>query len=94
MEEPVIQGAFPEESVWQREEKCRRSLKTVSKAIFMRLFVTGLLLWVALNSGMELWILGLLALVLLINAAGILPLITEWKKQRKILNQILAEEDA
>ncbi len=94
MEEPVIQGELPGESIWQREEKCRRSLKTVSKAIFMRLFVTALLLWVAASSGMEPWILSLLALVLLINAAGIAPLASEWKKQRRILKQILQEEDA
>ncbi len=93
MEERIPAGETPEASVWEREEKCRRALKTVSKAIFMRLFVTVLLVWVVFQTGMELWILGLMALVLVINLSGVLPLVTEWKKRRRELKTILAEEE-
>ena len=35
----------------------------------------------------------LILFVVIINLAGMLPLIGEWKKQRVILKEILAEED-
>lgn len=82
-----------EMDVFQREERCRKTLRTVSKAIVMRLIVTGILVFAAVRFAMELWVVGLMALVMLINLAGILPLLTEWKKQRNILKNIIAEED-
>ena len=82
-----------EMDVFQREERCRKTLRTVSKAIVMRLIVTGILVFGAVRFAMELWVVGLMALVMLINLAGILPLLTEWKKQRNILKNIIAEED-
>jgi len=94
MENENLTPEVPELDSWQREERCRRALKTVSKAMFMRLFVTALLIWAAFQTSMELWILGLIALVLVINLAGLLPLWTEWKKQRMILKAIIAEDEA
>lgn len=82
-----------EMDVFQWEERCRKTLCTVSKAIVMRLIVTGILVFAAVRFAMELWVVGLMALVMLINLAGILPLLTEWKKQRNILKNIIAEED-
>lgn len=82
-----------EMDVFQREERCRKTLRTVSKAIVMRLIVTGIFVFAAVRFAMELWVVGLIALVMLINLAGILPLLTEWKKQRNILKNIIAEED-
>lgn len=73
----------------EAEEKCRKAMKTVTKAIIMRLSVTGLLLWITLQSGMELWAVGLITLVLLINLSGLLPLGTELRKRLKELNSIL-----
>ena len=73
----------------EAEEKCRKAMKTVTKAIVMRLFVTGLLLWIAMQSGMELWAVGLIALVLLINLSGLLPLGTELRKRLRELKSIM-----
>ena len=83
----------PEMDSFEREERCRRAVKTVSKAIFMRLFVTMLLIWAAFQTSMELWILGLMALVLIINLTGMLPLVSEWKKRRRELKEIIAEDE-
>lgn len=83
----------PEDDYFQREEKCRRALNTVRKAILMRLVVTALLIWIFFQTGMELWIVGLMVFVGIINLTGILPLFAEWKKQRKNLKEILAEEE-
>ena len=73
----------------EAEEKCRKAMKTVTKSIVMRIFVTGLLLWIALQSGMELWAVGLIALVLLVNLSGLLPLGTELRKRLRELKSIL-----
>ena len=95
MENPEnLTPEVPELDSWQREERCRKTIKTVSKAIFMRLFVTALLIWAVFQTSRELWIVGLMAFVLIINLTGILPLAAEWKKQRKILKDIIAEDDA
>ena len=84
----------PEEDSFEREERCRKAIKTVGKAIFMRLFVTAILIWAVLQANMELWVIGLMAFVLIINLTGLLPLISELKKRRKELKAIIAEEEA
>ena len=81
------------EELFDREEKCQKAIRTVRKAVFMRLLVTALLLWIAFGSHMDLWAVGLIVLVLLINLTGMLPLIAEWKKQRRILNELIEMEE-
>ena len=94
MENENLTPETPEPDILQREERCRKALKTVAKAIFMRLFVMAILIWTALTNGMELWVIGLMVLVCIINLTGILPLYQEWKKQRRILKDIIAEDEA
>ena len=78
----------------EREERCQKAMKTVTKAIFMRMVVTGLLVWVIFSCIQELWVAGLmLLLVLLINLTGILPLIAELKKRRMEWKNLLEEEE-
>lgn len=77
----------------EREERCQKAMKTVGKAIFMRLVVSGLLIWVVFSSIQELWVAGLMLLVLLINATGMLPLFAELKKRRAEWKQLLEEEE-
>lgn len=77
----------------EREERCQKAMKTVGKAIFMRLVVCALLIWVVLSTVQELWVAGLILLVLLINVTGTLPLIAELKKRRAEWKQLLAEEE-
>ena len=75
----------------EQEENCRKGLKTLGKALFMRLFVLALLVFILLRGHMELWILGMLLFVTIITVAGALPLVTEWKKQRRNLEEILEQ---
>jgi uncharacterized membrane protein HdeD (DUF308 family) len=77
----------------EREERCQKAMKTVAKAIFMRLVVTGLLIWVILSTVRELWVVGLMLLVLVINVTGILPLAAELKKRRAEWKLLLEEEE-
>lgn len=76
-----------------QEDRCRRALKTVAKAIAMRIFVLGILGWVALRNGMSGWVIGILVLVGIINLTGIAPLYSEWKKQRRILREIIEADE-
>ena len=87
------QNPTPPMDSFEREERCRKAIKTVSKAIFMRLFVTAILIWAVLQTGMRLWVLGLMVFVMIINLTGMLPLVSELKKRRKELNDIIAEEE-
>ena len=77
----------------EREERCQKAMKTVTKAIFMRMAVTGLLVWVIVSRVRELWVVGLMLLVLLINVTGSLPLIAELKKRRIEWKNLLEEEE-
>ena len=80
-----------EDELMEREEKCRKAMKTVGKAIFMRIFVTGLLIWVVVQTSMELWIIGLMAFVMIINVSGLFPLVLEWKKRFRELKSIMEQ---
>ena len=77
----------------EREERCQKAMKTVAKAIFMRLVISGLLVWVIVSRVRELWVVGLMLLVLLINITGSLPLIAELKKRRIEWKNLLEEEE-
>lgn len=79
----------PVEALMEQEEKCCKSLKTVGKAIFMRLLVTGLLIWALLQNEMQVWVIGLMTVVLIINLSGLLPLGAELKKRLRELKGIL-----
>ena len=81
------------EDLLEREERCQKAMKAVSKAIFMRLVICGLLIWVVLKTAMELWVVGLMLLVMVINVTGILPLAAELKKRRAEWKQLLEEEE-
>ena len=82
-----------ERDLLEQEERCQKAMRAVSKAIFMRLVICGLLIWVVLHTAAELWVTGLMLLVLLINATGILPLFAELKKRRAEWKCLLEEEE-
>ena len=82
-----------QEELFEREEKCLKAIRTVRKAVFMRLFVTVLLLWAAFGQHMELWATGLLLAVTVMNIFGTLPLAQEWKKQKKLMASLIAMEE-
>ena len=77
----------------EREERCQKAMKAVAKSIFMRLVICVLLIWVVLKTAMELWVTGLMLLVLLINVTGTLPLVSELKKRRQEWKSLLEEEE-
>lgn len=76
----------------ERQERCQKAIKVIGKAIAMRLFVFVILILAVIRSGMPLWAAGLMALVMVINLTGMLPLISELKKRRLEWKQLLEEE--
>ena len=83
----------PDADLSEREERCQKAIKAVFKAIFMRLTVCGLLIWAVFCSDLDLWVIGLMLLMMLMNLSGILPLASELKKQRAVWKQLLEEEE-
>ena len=77
----------------ERQERCQKAIKVIVKAIAMRLFVFAILILAVIRSGMPLWAAGLMALVMVINLTGTLPLISELKKRRLEWKQLLEEEE-
>ena len=72
----------PEPDIYDREDQCRKAIRTVGKAVFMRLLVTALLIFVLIGNGMQGWVIGLIVFVLIINLTGMLPLVQELRKQK------------
>lgn len=91
--EKLIPEPSGDMDVLEREERCEKTLKTLRKAMIMRLFVTAVLIWAVFRAEMEVWVIGLMGLVMLINLTGLLPLYQEWKKRRAEWKQIIAEDE-
>lgn len=83
----------PELDLYQREERCSRAIKNVARACVMRLVVTALLLYVLLRQSWALWMWGLLGFVMVLNLAGMLPLVKELKKQLAEQKRLRALEE-
>lgn len=79
--------------LFAQEENCQKAIATVRKAVLMRFLVMALLVWAVMVNPGQLWTSGLLVMVLIINLVGALPLISEWKKQRRILKDLIAQEE-
>lgn len=77
----------------ERQERCQKALRAVGKAIVMRLFICVLLAFIVFRSGMELWVVAMLILVMFINVTGILPLAAEWRNRRQEWKILLDEEN-
>ena len=77
----------------EREERCQKTMKAVTRAIVMRLVICAILIWVVFQTDMALWTIGLMLFVMVINATGILPLAAELKKRRREWKLLLEEEE-
>lgn len=91
--EDLIPDSPKELDILEQEDQCRKVLRTVGKAVFIRLFVAGILILAMFTTSMEIWVVGLMVFALVINLTGMLPLILEWRKQLGILKEILAQDD-
>ncbi len=83
----------PELDEFQREDRCRKALKNVGKAIFMRLLVVVLIVWAFTRTALKGWLIGLMLFVIVITLSALPPLLKEWKARRKELNEIMDSEE-
>jgi Flp pilus assembly protein TadB len=83
-----------QEDLYEQEEKCQKAIRTVSKAMFMRLVVTLLMIFIVVSNPTQMWSWGLSAFVLLINTLGTVPLWQEYRKQKKYMKNLIAQEEA
>jgi len=82
-----------QDEIFEQEEKCQKAIRTVRKAILMRLFVTVLMVWIVVRNPAQLLAWGLTAFVLLINVTGTIPLWQEYRRQKHQLQDLIAQEE-
>lgn len=80
------------EAFFLEDERINKALKTVRRAVIMRLVVTALLVWIMIVSRQQIWVVGMVAFVLVINVTGSVPLVQEWRRQKKKLDELWENE--
>ena len=84
----------PEEDVYDREDRCRRVIKNVTKAIVMRLVVVVLVIWAFTRAETNPWLIGLMLLLVVLITVSSLPILNkELSARRKELKALIASEE-
>ena len=83
----------PAEDIYAREEQCQKAIRTVRKAILMRFVVAVLMVWVVCSNPSQIWAWGIMAFVLLTDVIGAIPLVNELKRQKRLLAELIAQEE-
>lgn len=83
----------PEGDVYDREDRCRRAIKNVTRAIVMRLVVVALVVWAFTRAETNLWLIGLMLLVVLITVSSLPILIKELMDRRKEWKNLIESEE-
>ena len=92
MAEDFILDRLSDMDPYDREERCRKTIRTLLKAIVMRI-AAGVLLAVAMiRANAAPVALGLTGFAMLLILSGLLPLTGELKKQRVILKDCLEQQ--
>ena len=92
MAEDFILDSLSDMDPYNREERCRKTIRTLLKAIVMRI-AAGVLLAVAMiRANAAPVALGLTGFAMLLILSGLLPLTGELKKQRVILKDCLEQQ--
>ena len=92
MADDFILDSLSDMDPYDREERCRKTIRTLLKAIIMRI-AAGILLAVAVvRANAAAIALGITGFALLLILSGLFPLTKELKKQRGILKECLVEQ--
>lgn len=78
---------------YDREERCRKAIRTIGKAIIMRIAAGVLLLVALIRGGTAPVAIGLSVFALVIILVGVFPLAGELKKQCSLLKTCLMEQE-
>ena len=92
MADDFILDSLSDMDPYDREERCRKTIRTLLKAILTRI-AAGILLAVAVvRANTAAIALGITAFALLLILSGLLPLARELRKQRGILKECLEQQ--
>ena len=88
---------FPEQNPdmdpYDREERCMKAIRTLLKAVIMRIAAGALLVFAVVRAGAAPVAVGLAVFALVIILSGMVPLILELKKQLVLRKELLALQD-
>ena len=92
MADEFILDSLSDMDPYDREERCRKTIRTLLRAIIVRI-AAGVLLAVALIcAGASSVALGLTGFALVLILSGLFPLMVEMKKQKGILKECLDQQ--
>ena len=83
----------PDLDPYDREARCRKAIRTIGKAIAVRVAAGILLLAAVVRAGAAPVALGLSVFALLVILTGVFPLVRELGKQRGLLKACLKQQE-
>ena len=92
MAEDFILGSLSDMDPYDREERCRKTMRTLLRAIVIRVAAGVLLAVAGVRAGVSSLALGLTGFALLLILSGLFPLTMELKKQKRILKECLDQQ--
>ena len=92
MAEDFILGSLSDMDPYDREERCRKTIRTLLRAIMIRVAAGVLLAVAVVRAGASSVALGLTGFALLLILSGLLPLTMELRKQKRILKKCLDQQ--
>lgn len=92
MADDFILDSLSDMDPYDREERCRKTMRTLLRAIIVRIAAGVLLAVAVVRVGASSVALGLTGFALLLILSGLFPLMMELKKQKEILKECLDEQ--
>ena len=93
MAEDFILDSLSEMDPYDREERCRKTIRTLLKAVVMRIAAGVLLAVAVIRANAAPIAMGLTAFALLLILSGLIPLARELKKQKGVLDECLDQQE-
>ena len=87
MADDFILDSLSDMDPYDREERCRKTIRTLLRAIIIRVAAGVLLAVAVVRAGVSSLSLGLTGFALLLILSGLFPLMMELKKQKDILKE-------
>ena len=92
MAEDFILDSLSEMDPYDREERCRKTIRTLLKAVVVRIAAGVLLAVAVIRTNAAPIAMGLTGFALLLILSGLIPLVRELKKQKGILKECLDQQ--
>ena len=92
MAEDFILDSLSDMDPYDREERCRKTIRTLLRAIIVRIAAGVLLAVAVIRAGASSVALGLTGFALVLILSGLFPLMVEMKKQKGSLKECLDQQ--